>query len=71
MGWPDDGKNQILIKSLAVNSRQKTGDIQHVELLGHGSLNFTRDDEGLKITLPEKKPCEHAFSLKIDGVNLI
>ena len=71
MGWPDDGKNQLSIKSLSASSPQKTGNIQQVELLGHGKLNFTRDDEGLKITLPAQKPCEHAFTLKIEGVNLV
>ena len=69
MGWP--AASQIIIKPLATNSAQKTGTIQNVELLGVGKVAFTRDEEGLKVTLPMQKPCEHAFCLKINGVDLV
>lgn len=69
MGWPDN--NEVVIKSLGINSEQKTGNIQNVELLGYGRVDFTRNGEALKITLPSQKPCEHACTLKIDGVDLV
>jgi len=36
-----------------------------VELLGTGTLTFTRDASGLVVTLPEKKPNDYAYTLKI------
>lgn len=69
MGWPAASK--IVIKPLATSSEQKIGSIENVELLGYGKVNFIRDGEGLKVTLPSQKPCEHAYTLKIDGLNLI
>ncbi len=69
MGWPE-GK-QVVIKPLGNTSAQKTGAIESVSLLGAGKLDFTRDEEGLKINFPNRKPCEHAFCLKIEGSNLV
>ncbi len=69
MGWPI--ASQIVIKPLATNSAQKTGTIENVELLGVGKVAFIRDEEGLKVTLPVQKPCDYAYCLKINGVNLV
>jgi alpha-L-fucosidase len=69
MGWPNAA--QINIPALGTNSDQKTGTIEGVELLGVGKVDFIRDSEGLKVTLPGQKPCEHAFTLKISGANLV
>ncbi len=69
MGWPD-GK-EVVIKPLGNNSTQKTGTIESVTLVGAGKLDFTRDDEGLKLKFPDRKPCEHAFALKINGQDLV
>lgn len=69
MGWPDTP--ELTIHALGRNSDQKTGEIQKIELLGAGSLDFVRDASGLKIVLPSKKPGEHAFALKIYGNNLV
>ncbi len=70
MGWPD-GDGKVIIKSLGDNSPQKIGSVQNVELTGYGKISFTRDAEGLKVSLPSQKPCEHAFALKIDGLDLV
>ena len=70
MGWPQNN-NPLLIKALGTRSDQKTGNIENVELLGYGKLDFKRDDEGLKVTLPEKPTGGHAFTLKISGQDLI
>src|SRR6266478_1416560 len=69
MGWPEE---QAVIAALASNSKQAPGKIENVELLGHsGRLKWTRDDAGLKIELPEQKPCEHAVAFRIVGVGLV
>ena len=68
MGWPEN--KQLTISSLALDNSLKTGRIDHIELLGYGKLEFTRDREGLKVVLPDHKPCEHAFSLKCSGIDL-
>src|SRR5207245_10530209 len=69
MGWP---AKQAAIAALASNSKQAPGKIENVELLGHsGKLKWTRDDAGLKIELPEQKPCEHAVAFRIVGVGLV
>jgi hypothetical protein len=37
-----------------------------VELLGHGDkVTWTQDEQGLTVVMPEKKPCDHAITLKI------
>src|SRR5438270_1281031 len=64
MGWPE-GNNSVVIRPLATNSTYKVGSIENVELLGYGKVDFNRDDDGLKITLPDKKPGEHAFCFKV------
>ncbi len=69
MGWPN--ATQLTIRALATGSEQKTGNIEKVELLGIGKVDFTRDNEGLKVTLPSRKPCEHACTLKIYGTDLV
>jgi alpha-L-fucosidase len=64
MGWPADGK--ATIKSLAQGSENFPKEVAKVELLGAGGpLTFTRDASGLVVNLPEKKPNEYAYALKI------
>ncbi|HZL77458.1 MAG TPA: alpha-L-fucosidase [Candidatus Limnocylindrales bacterium] len=64
LAFPADG--QVTIKSLASNSQSWPGKIGSVRLLGvSGKLKFTRDETGLHLTLPAKKPCDIAFALKI------
>ena len=63
MGWPEGGK--ATIKSLAQNSENFPGEIAKVELLDAGTLTFTRDASGLVVSLPEKKPNDFAYTLKI------
>jgi alpha-L-fucosidase len=66
LAWPT---NETLITSLAMtNSVEK---ITRVELLGHaGDLEFSQDQNGLKIKLPAEKPCDYAYSFKISGLKL-
>lgn len=61
MGWPES--KQLLIKSIVFNP-------QSVELLGYGKTDFTASADGLKVSLPAQQPCENAFVLKIEGLNI-
>ena len=62
LGWPKDEK--LLIRSLAADA----GKVTSVNLLGHtGALAWMQGGQGLEITLPKAKPCEHACVLKILG----
>jgi alpha-L-fucosidase len=66
LAWPDDGK--IVIKTLAKGSSHYPKEIAQVSLLGaDGNLPFTRDDTGLSVTMPEKKPNDFAYAVKISG----
>jgi alpha-L-fucosidase len=67
MKWPET--NNTLIKSLAVNSPQLKGrKINKVSLLGYnGKIEWSQTDEGLKVQMPTKAPCENAVTLKIEG----
>ncbi len=60
LAWPADGK--LTIESLTKGEPA----VSDVSLLGHqGKLAWQQTDEGLIIDLPEKKPCEYAFSFRI------
>ena len=60
---PKDGK--VTVKSLAAGSDKHPGKIGSVRLVGGGKLKFTRDANGLHVTLPEKFNGKTAFALKI------
>ena len=68
MGWPDDGK--YVVHTLAAQGAGIVGDVKAVELLGHGPVPYTRTAAGLEVTLPAQKPCDHAYALKITGLDL-
>jgi len=64
--FPTDGK--ITIKSLATDSPNWTSKIGSVRMLGvSGKLKFTRDQSGLHVALPEKRPGKVAFTLKVQS----
>jgi alpha-L-fucosidase len=63
LDWPAEGRT-VLVRSLAAG--QAPDKIDSVRLLGFGApLKWERTAEGLKVVLPEKKPCEYAYVLKI------
>jgi alpha-L-fucosidase len=65
LGWPESGK--LLVRSLAAPA----GRVTDVSLLGHpGKLAWSQTKEGLVVTLPPHKPCEHAFAFKVLGQHL-
>jgi len=66
MGWPE---KQAVIAPLATNSKYDVGKAANVELLGFpGKLKWTQDEGGLKVQLPEEKPCDYAVAFKITGL---
>jgi alpha-L-fucosidase len=63
LGWPGKGQT-ITISSLARN--KGIGEIANVSLLGGKKLpHWKQSPGGLEIILPEEKPCQHAYTLKI------
>lgn len=65
MGLPE---KQVLIQHLAMGGRLAVGKINQVEMLGSPSkLNWLQDGAGLRIQLPEEKPCKHALVFKVRG----
>ena len=63
LAWPED--NTIRVKSLAKGSDLHKKNIKNVELLGYGKVKFTRDSDGLTVTLPADAPKSVAPVLKI------
>ena len=58
----------VTVKSLASNSPNWPGKISSVRMLGvWGKLKFSRDENGLHVTLPQKLPSQIAFALKIQS----
>jgi alpha-L-fucosidase len=63
LAWPDGGK--LVIKSLAAGLSLRD-QIKAVQLLGYdGSLKWERTPGGLVVNLPDQKPNDYAYALKI------
>jgi alpha-L-fucosidase len=61
MGWP---QNEAVIKPLGTNSAGPK--VTSVSLLGFkGKLQWTQEAQGLKVRMPQEKPCDHAIALKV------
>ena len=68
-GWPDDGK--LTVGTLAANAPGLVGKVKTVSLLGSPEkLAWTQTANGLVVTMPAQKPCDHAYALKITGLDL-
>jgi alpha-L-fucosidase len=65
MGWPDGGSVKIGALGTAA------GSVEGVDLLGSGKVDFKQDSDGLTVTLPGSKPCEHAYGLRVMGQGLV
>ena len=64
LAFPEN--KEVTIQSLADNSPYGNNYIKSVHMLGvRGKLKYNRDAKGLHVTLPDKKPCDVAFVLKI------
>ena len=68
LGWPaDEGKpGTLTIRALARTSPHLKRPIQRIDLLGaEAPLRFTQTAEALVVTLPERKPNDYAYALRI------
>lgn len=64
LAWPADGK--LTIRTLGTGAGLYKRTIADVRLLGHpAALAFSREPQALTVHLPETKPCDHAFVLKV------
>lgn len=63
------GEPRAVIKSLATNSPQTSGrKVTDVSLLGYREkLEWSQDEQGLIVKLPEKAPSQYAIGLRIKG----
>ena len=65
LDWPENGA--ITVKSMDDEMQVSTKGIKAVSLVGSDAeLDWTRDGEGLHVTLPEARPCDNAYCLKIE-----
>lgn len=63
LGWPGDAAH---IRSLASGTHRDADRIARIEMLGDGrALDWSQDADGLHITTPETRPCEHAVTFKL------
>jgi alpha-L-fucosidase len=63
MAWPG---SQAVIQSLGSRSQVLDGSIQQIELLGvPGNLDWSVNESGLSVRLPQEPPGQHAQVLKI------
>lgn len=63
-GWPGA---EATIKSLGASSSVSADMIAQVSMLGSPeTLAWSQDDDGLKVRTPNQKPCQHAYTFKID-----
>ncbi len=64
LAWPEDGK--ITIRTLAAGSTHFPRKVARVEMPGSKApLKFQRDAAGLTVIMPEQKPNDYAYVLKI------
>jgi len=63
LGWPG---GKATIRSLASGGDIQSDQIEAIEMLGvDGALSWEQDCEGLHVTMPPLKPCDHAYTLRI------
>ncbi|MBB6428934.1 alpha-L-fucosidase [Algisphaera agarilytica] len=64
LGWPESG--EVHIKNFYKDRRFCHKHLAKVGLLGHpGEVEYTRDDEAMKVKLPAEKPGKYAWCLKL------
>ena len=66
LDWPED---QLNIQSLGKNAGYFSKEIKSIALLGSkNKLSWDHEENMLSISLPDSKPCEHAFTFKIEFI---
>ncbi|MEH0152662.1 alpha-L-fucosidase [Limibacter armeniacum] len=65
MDWTDKG--YVVIPAVSSKSKYITSGVKNVKLLGHNALlQWKQTENGLRIDLPDQKPCEYAFAFEIE-----
>jgi len=65
LAWPENG--EVRIKSFAAGSELDEQQIVSISLLGSNTpVTWSRDTEALKVQLPDTKPGEYAYTLKLE-----
>lgn len=63
--WPADRK--LVVRALARDKQPTSFPVKRLRLLGHrGRISWKQTEQGLEIQLPEKQPCDYAYTLKIE-----
>ena len=63
LGWPGES---ALIKSLGSGSQFSAERIENIQMLGSSeTLVWSQSADGLKISTPTQKPCDHAYTFKL------
>ncbi len=64
LGWPGE---EITIRALGTNGVLVPGEVASVRMLGSDrKLKWELHEEGLTIKTPDERPCEHAFTFRIE-----
>ena len=67
LAWPE---GQATITKLGSGSDIKADNIAQISMLGSpGTLDWSQTEDGLTIKAPATKPCDHAFTFKIELKN--
>jgi len=63
LGWPGES---AVIKSLGSGSPVNAEQIMSIGMLGSPeALSWSQREDGLYITTPSQRPCDHAYTFKI------
>ena len=66
LAWPGE---QLTIQSLGTTSPHVSGEVTGASLLGHhGKLEWSRNENNLRVRMPAQKPCDYAYAVKIEGL---
>ena len=59
-------KSEIVIQSLS-EKYESAMSIKKISVLGNkGDVKWSRDDNALKVKMPDKKLCKYAYAIKIE-----
>ncbi|MFR9514995.1 MAG: alpha-L-fucosidase [Rikenellaceae bacterium] len=65
LDWPESG--EVVIRTLGSDCEYLETPITNISLLGSNKkLQFEQTHDALRITLPKKRPCDFAYTLKIN-----
>ena len=67
LDWPG---GELVIRTLGSRSQLCPQQITEAAMLGSSEKpGWSRDEEGLKITMPSQRPCDHAYAFRLTLAN--